>query len=80
MQSHAPLCLYISNCVLSVASLSIAWLRLARAVCSPLLTCFEWKAGPPSSLPSSALVLQPAVCSEQKRFLNVTVETARTAR
>jgi hypothetical protein len=37
-------------------------------------TCFEWKAGPPSSLPFAALVLHPAVCSEQKRFQNPTVE------
>jgi len=62
--------------LLSVASLSVALqLRCCQSCCSPLRRCFERKAGPPSSLPFSALVLHPAVIALSRRgFLNPTVE------
>lgn len=33
-----------------------------------VVTCFEWKAGPPSSLPFSALVPHPAVALSRRDF------------
>jgi hypothetical protein len=64
MKSHAPLCLFIQGPIWSVASI------VARRPCSsPRAQCFEWKAGPPSSLPSSALSsASRSRSSEQQRF------------
>lgn len=80
------MCPYTLNCVLSVASLSIALLHyyftdyyftalvLVTPACPPLWLCFEWKAGPPSSPPFSAFSSASRSCSEQKRFQYLTVE------
>ena len=69
------MCLHISNFLLSVASLDVAKAYDDHRSLLAFAICFERKAGPPSSLPFSALVLHPAVIALSRRgFLNPTVE------
>ena len=69
---HIPLTNYVCR-------FYTAWFKLV--VNRNLLECFEWKAGPPSSLPFSALSSASRSLSEQKRFLTVELlePRARTA-
>src|SRR5215510_15225817 len=55
--------------LLCLSLLMFAWFK--RCFELKPLECFEWKAGPPSSLPFSAFSSASRSLSEQKRFLTV---------